>query len=107
MSPAEWAGIAGAVLAVGALAERAISRLSSPTPRETALPPAPPPSQAGRDAELEALEQRIEALELRETAAALRAQEHREKVIAKLAAIGERLKLRKERDDDRDRGSDG
>jgi hypothetical protein len=83
VTPGEVAGIIGAVLAVGALAERVASRLAQPAPtppRETALPPAPPhasqpslpqighPCEVTR-AEFDALRKDVEGLETRERAA--------------------------------------
>jgi hypothetical protein len=75
VTPAEWAGVFGAILAVGAVAERIYARLSAPPARETYLPPpAPPPALpsgsygagAGVDVELRALRERVDVLEARE-----------------------------------------
>ncbi len=113
MTPAEVAGVLGAVLAVGALAERVYARLSAPPPRETYLPPPPPPPAppaltsgsypalgAGVDvAELHALRGRVDGLEARE----------RETTLKVIGELRELKTIVRERTRSRggDRGSEG
>jgi len=94
VTPGEWAGIAGAILAVGALADRLVQRLSSPPPappREVLLPPAPvAPPVAVLESRLESAERRIAGLEDRERAEAAEAATYRGEVKASIARLLER-----------------
>mgnify|MGYP000579552783 CR=1 FL=1 len=112
-----FAGYAGALLAIGMLAERIYARLSAPAPaspapappRETALPPAPavvsaPCSHAGEIAALKSSVERIEAEQRQgqETRVRLAGE------IAKLSTlIEERTSRGGRKGGDRERASEG
>lgn len=88
MTPPEWAGVVGAILAMGMLAERVSSRLAPsppppPPPRDAHNPPPPQPSLSAVCSESD----RIDAVERRIEGEATRAQAFREQVIGDLAAL--------------------